>query len=209
MKILVVDDHAVVRKGLKRILTDAFTNLIFREAGSAQEAIDLIWKERWDVVILDIKLPGRSGIEVLTESRKIRPGLPVLIFSMHPEDQFAIRMLKSGAAGYLMKETAPEVLVAAINKVLTGRRYISPSLSERMADYLEIDFQKPLHDQLSNREFQVMQLIASGQSVGEISEVLKLSAKTISTYRTRIMEKMSMHSNAELTRYVIDNQLIE
>jgi len=154
-------------------------------------------------------MPGRSGLEVLGEIRKSRPRLPVLVLSMHPEDQFAMRVLKSGAAGYMTKESAPEALVGAIKKVLAGGRYVSPALAEQMAAYLGTDVQKAPHERLSDREFLVLRLIASGKTVSQIADQLTLSVKTISTYRARILEKMLMRSNAELTHYAIQNRLVE
>src|SRR5690349_5440644 len=209
MKILLADDHAVVRHGLKQILADQFRHSTFGEARNAQEALNLVWKQNWDIVILDITMPGRSGLEVLREIRRSRPRLPVLVLSMHPEDQFAMRVLKSGAAGYMTKESAPEALVGAIKKVLAGGRYVSPALAEQMATYLGTDVQKPPHERLSDREFLVLRLIASGKTVGQIADQLALSVKTISTYRARILQKMLMQSNAELTHYAIQNRLVE
>ena len=168
-----------------------------------------MWKERWDVVILDITLPGRSGLDVLKDIKRHRPRLPVLVLSMHPEDQFAVRVLRTGASGYMTKESAPEELVGAIKKVLAGGRYVSPALAEKMASYLTIDVEKSPHERLSNREFLILRLIASGKTVSQIAEELSLSVKTVSTYRTRILVKMDMSSNAELTRYAIENQLAD
>src|ERR1051326_8683944 len=201
MKILLTDDHAVVRHGLKQILADEFKKATFGEARNAQEALNRIWKEKWDVVVLDITMPGRSGLEVLKEIKRSKPKLPVLVLSMHPEDQFAVRLLKAGAAGYLTKESAGEELAGAIKKVLSGGRYISPSLAERMASYLDIDVQKPPHERLSDREFLILRMIASGKQVSQIAKDLSLSVATVSTYRARILEKMDMKNNAELTRY--------
>lgn len=208
MKILITDDHAVVRQGLKQILLEEFTRAEFGEATNAQEAIERVWKENWDVVVLDITMPGRSGLEVLKEIKKSRPRLPVLVLSMHPEDQFAVRILKIGAAGYMTKESAPNELVGAVRKVMAGGRYVSPSLAEKMASYLAIDVQTPPHERLSDREFLVLRLIASGKTPTAIARELALSVKTISTYRMRILEKMNMANNAELTHYAIQNQLV-
>jgi two-component system invasion response regulator UvrY len=204
MRILLTDDHAVVRQGLKLILADHFRNAVFGEAPNAGEAINRVSKEKWDVVVLDITMPGRSGGEVLREIKRLRPKLPVLVLSMHPEDQFAVRMLKSGAAGYLTKESAGDELVGAIKKVTTGGRYISASLAERLASYLDIDVQKAPHERLSDREFLILRMIASGKQVSQIARELSLSVKTISTYRARILEKMDMKNNAELTRYAVE-----
>jgi DNA-binding NarL/FixJ family response regulator len=209
MKILITDDHAVVRQGLKLILADHFKRAVFGEAQNAQEALDRVWKEKWDVVILDITMPGRNGLEVLKEIKRSRPKLPVLVLSMHPEDQFAVRMLKTGAAGYLTKESAGEELVGAINKVMAGGRYISPSLAERMASYLDIDIHKAPHERLSDREFLILRMIASGKSVGQIAKELSLSVSTVSTYRARILEKTDMKNNAELTHYAVQKGLVD
>jgi len=194
---------------LKQILADQFKNAVFGEARNAPEALNLAWKEKWDIVVLDITMPGRSGLEVLRELKKTRPKLPVLVLSMHPESQFAVRVLKRGAAGYMTKESAPEELVGAIKKVLAGGRYVSSSLAEKLATYLAGDDQKSPQELLSDREFQVLRLIASGKMVGEIARELALSVKTISTYRTRILEKMGMKKNAELMHYAMQHQLVE
>src|SRR5688572_13436649 len=172
MKILITEDHAVVRQGLKLILADHFKKAVFGEARNATEALALVWKEKWDVVVLDITMPGRSGLEVLKEIKRSRPKLPVLILSMHPEDQFAVRLLKAGAAGYLTKESAGEELVGAIKKVVAGGRYISPSLAERMASYLDMDVHKAPHERLSDREFSILRMIASGKTVSQIAKEL-------------------------------------
>lgn len=198
-----------MRQGLKQILADEYRRATFGEASNAQEVVDRVWNEEWDVIILDITMPGRSGLEALREIRKSKPRLPVLVLSMHPEDQFAVRVLKSGASGYMTKESAPAELVGAVRKVMNGGRYISSSLAEKMAAYLDTDFQRPRHEKLSNREFLVLRLIASGKTVSQIGDQLSLSVKTISTYRARILEKMMMASNAELTHYAIQNQLVE
>jgi DNA-binding NarL/FixJ family response regulator len=209
MKILLCDDHAVVRHGLRQILADDFKKSTFGEARNAQEALDLVWKEHWDVIILDITMPGRSGLEVLREIKKSKPRTPVLVLSMHPENQFAVRVLKRGANGYMTKESAPAELVGAIRKVLAGGRYVSASLAEKLATYLSTDNQKPPQELLSDREFQVLRLIASGKIVSEIAKELSLSVKTISTYRTRILEKMGLRNNAELMHYAMQHQLVE
>ena len=199
----------MVRQGLKLILADHFKRAVFGEARNAREAVDLLSREKWDVAILDITMPGRSGLEVLHEMKRLRPKLPVLVLSMHPEDQFAVRILKAGAAGYLTKESAGEELVGAIRKVTGGGRYISASLAERMASYLDVDVQKPPHERLSDREFQVLRMIASGKAVSQVAKELSLSVKTISTYRARILEKMDMKNNAELTHYAVQKSLVD
>src|SRR3954463_13379690 len=208
MRILIADDHAVVRHGLKQILADEFKRAEFGEARNGQEELNRVWKEPWDVVVLDITMPGRGGLEVLKEIKKSKPKLPVLMLSMHPEDQFAVRLLKVGAAGYMTKESAPNELVGAVKKVVAGGRYVSPSLAEKMASYLAIDVQTPPHERLSDREFLVLRLIASGKTPTTIAKELGLSVKTISTYRMRILEKMNMANNAERTHYAIQNNLV-
>ncbi|HEV2393806.1 MAG TPA: response regulator transcription factor [Verrucomicrobiae bacterium] len=209
MRILLVDDHTVVRRGLKQILADEFKQAAFGEAGSAQQALDLVGKEHWDIVVLDITMPGRSGLDVMREIRNSRPRLPVLVLSIHPENQFAVRVLTLGAAGYMTKESAAEELVGAVKKVLAGGRYVSTALAERLATNLSRDRVKPPQELLSDREFQVLRLIASGKIVSQIAAELALSVKTISTYRTRILEKMGLRNNAELMHYAMQHQLVE
>jgi len=194
---------------LKQIIAEEFPRATFGEARNAQEALDLVWKENWDIVVLDITMPGRSGLEVLREIKKSKPKIPVLVLSMHPENQFAVRVLKRGASGYMTKESAPQELVGAIRKVLAGGRYVSNSLAERLATDLSSDTHKPAQELLSDREFQVLRLIASGKQVSEIAKELSLSVKTISTYRTRILEKMGLKNNAELMHYAMHHQLVE
>ena len=199
----------MVRQGLKQILATEFRNATFGEAGNAQEAIARLWKEPWDVAVLDITMRGGSGLEVLKEARRARPKMPVLMLSMHPEDQFAVRVLKLGAAGYMTKESAPQELVGAIKKVLAGGRYVSPALAERMATYLDIDTQKAPHERLSDREFLVLRMLGAGKTATQIAKELSLSVKTISTYRARILDKMKMQTSAELMHYAIQNKLGE
>ena len=208
LRILITDDHAVVRRGLKQVLEEEFDQVVFGEAQNTREMLEHLQKKAWDVVILDITLPGRSGLEVLGELKLTHPNLPVLVLSMHPEDQYGIRVLKSGASGYMTKESAPDEIVMAIRKVLRGGKYVSPSLAERLAFNLEVNGEKPLHEALSDREYEVMLMIASGKTLTEIAQKLHLSIKTVSTYRTRILEKMKMQNNAELIRYAIKNQLV-
>jgi len=209
IKILIADDHAVVRRGLKQILAEEPNMAVFGEACNAQEVLKNVREQNWDIVILDITMPDRSGLEVLKELKNIRPKLPVLILSIHPEEQYAVRVLKAGAAGYMTKESAPEELVKAVRKVIRGSKYISPSLAEKLAFDLETDSEKPLHETLSDREYQVMCMIASGKTVKEIAKELYLSVKTISTHRARILGKMKMKTNAELTHYAIKNRLVD
>lgn len=209
IKILIADDHPIVRQGLRQILSEELDMGVFGEAQNSQEALELVRKKDWDIVILDITMPGRGGLDVLKEVKRERPNLPVLILSMHPEDQYAVRALKAGAAGYITKESVPEELVKAIREVLGGGKYISPSLAGKLVFSLgTTDLSKLPHEILSNREYQVMCMIASGRTLKEIAKELSLSVKTISTYRTRILRKTRMKTNAELTRYALQNRLV-
>jgi two-component system, NarL family, invasion response regulator UvrY len=209
IRALIADDHAVVRQGLRQILQETSDMQVTGEAATGPEALERARGDSYDVVVLDITLPGRSGFEVLKELRVERPELPVLVLSMHAEEQFAVRLLKAGAAGYLNKETAPEELVKAIRKVVAGGRYVSPTLAEKLAFEIDAGSDKLAHETLSDREFQVMRMLASGKTVKEIAAELSLSVKTISTYRARILAKMNLHTNAELIHYAITNQLVE
>jgi len=209
INIIIVDDHPIVRQGLKQILSEEPDMAMFGEAQNSQEVLELIRKQEWDVVVLDITMPGRGGLDVLKEIKHERPKLPVLILSIHPEDQYAVRALKAGASGYLNKESAPEELVRAIRKILRGGKYVSSALAEKMAFNLDMEAGKPLHETLSDREYQVLLMIASGKTTSEIAEEMALSVKTVSTYRARILEKMKMKSNVDLTSYVIKNNLID
>jgi DNA-binding NarL/FixJ family response regulator len=208
-KILIVDDHEVVRDGVKRIFEEHLGTAVFGEASTAPEALRLMCERDWDVAILDLSLGGRNGLELLKEFKQTRPRLPVLILSMHSEEQYARRAFKAGAAGYITKDSPRAELVKAINKVVEGGRYISSALAERLILDLRRDDSDSPHDTLSDREFEVMQLIASGKTVGEIASMLSLSDKTISTYRARLLEKMDMKTNAELTHYAIQNKLVD
>jgi DNA-binding NarL/FixJ family response regulator len=209
LKILVVDDHDIVRKGLTKVLVESLQPVKVDEAGSGQEAMSKVLKSEYDMVVLDLKMPGKSGLDVLKEIKQHRPKLPVLILSMHPEEQFAIRAMRAGASGYLTKECAGDELVLAIRKALKGERYISGSLAEILAGGLDSDPEKPCHETLSDREYQVMLMIASGKPVGEIAKELCLSVKTISSYRTNILLKTRMKNNSELTHYAIQNKLVD
>ena len=208
IRILVADDHSVVREGIKQILAGREDMVVEDEAANGQEVLSKVTKKSYDLILLDISMPGRSGLEILEEIKAMQPKLPVLILSMHPEEQYAVRMLRAGAAGYLTKASAPEELINAIQKVSKGGKYVTVSLAEKLAYELDAGAEKPRHERLSNREYQVMLMLASGQSVSEVAEELCLSAKTISTYRTRILEKMDMKKNAELTLYAVKNKLI-
>ncbi len=207
-RILVVDDHAVVRDGVRRIFDEQLHEAVFSEASTAQEALSLVRKADWDVVVLDISLGGGNGLGIVKELKQNRPKLPVLILSMHSEEQYARRAFKAGAVGYITKDSPRAELVRAIDKVMKGGRYISPGLAERLVVDIERSSNGPLHDILSDRELEVMCLIASGKTVSEIGELLSLSHRTISTYRARILEKMGMKTNAELTHYGIHNGLV-
>jgi len=208
IRILVVDDHTIVRQGLKQILGEEKDMNVVEEASNGQEALQKIGKSEYDCVLLDISMPGRSGLEVLKDIKALRPKLPVLILSMHSEELYAIRALRAGASGYLTKASASEELIGAIRKVAAGRKYVSTSLAEKLAVELDTDASKPPHETLSDREYQVMIMLASGKTVKEIADEVCLSVKTISTYRTRIMEKMNLKKNAELTLYAIQHHLI-
>lgn len=209
LKILLADDHAVVRQGLKQIVSEIPEVGQVGEAATGEEALVLVRAEHWDVLVLDMSMPGRGGLDVLKDVRRERPATKVLVLSMHPEDQFAVRMLKAGASGYLTKETAPAELVVAVRKLLSGGKYISGTLAEKLAFDMDRDTDKPLHEALSDREFQVLRMLAAGRTVQQIADELMLSAKTISTYRARILEKLNLGSNAEMIHYAIQNRLIE
>lgn len=208
-RIIIADDHEIVRAGLKQIIADDPELLVEGEAGDGQELLEILRKKKFDIVLLDMKMPGRSGLEILKQLKLEHPSLPVLILSMHPEEQYAVRTIKAGASGYITKETAPDKLIEAIRRVCGGGKYISASLAEKLADSIADSRSKPPHEYLTDREFQVMCMIASGKTITEIARELFLSVKTISTYRQRILEKMNMKNNAELTHYVISNNLIE
>lgn len=210
MRVLIADDHAVVRRGLEQILADAYPDLVCGEATNAEDAIQRVDEGDWDVVILDISMPGRSGLDALKEIKRIKPGLPVLVLSIHPEDQYATRVLRAGASGYMTKETAPEELLNAINKVVAGGKYVSAALAEKLAVDLETEVgEAPPHKRLSDREYEVLLLIASGHTISEIAEKLSLSVKTISTYRSRILEKTGLKSNAALVQYAMTYGLVD
>ena len=211
IRVLIADDHAVVRQGLKQILGDTPEMVVAGEATNGQEVLDKVRAEAWDVVVLDISLPDRSGLDILKELQSERPKLPVLVLSMYSEDQFAVRVLKAGARGYLTKDSAPDELVKAIRKVVGGGTYVSGFLAEKLAMEIGIgtDSSKLPHETLSDREFQVLRLIAAGKSVKEIAAELYLSVKTVSTYRARLLQKMNLETNAELIHYAIQNRLID
>jgi DNA-binding NarL/FixJ family response regulator len=208
-RILVADDHPLLRSGLRQVLAQEPDLMVAGEAEDSEQVLQCVEQESWDIVILDITMPGRSGLDVLRDLRKKRPDLPVLVLSMHAEDQFAVRAIKAGANGYISKDNAATEVVRAIRKILTGKKYVSPRLAEILADALNSETDRPLHETLSDREFQVLCQLASGKTVSQIAAEISLSVKTVSTYRARILEKMSMRNNAELTRYAIQNGLVE
>lgn len=206
-RILIVDDHPVLRRGLKDILVRELTSVFCGEAANAQEALSQVQSYDWALVILDVTMPGRSGMDVLRDLKGLRPKVPVLVLSMHPEDQYATRVLKAGASGYMNKESAPEELIKAIRKLLAGGRYVSPALAEKLALDLSAETEQPLHERLSDRELEVLRMIGLGKTISQIAEELHLSVTTVSTYRARILEKMNLTNTAELIHYALRNQL--
>lgn len=209
ISVLIADDHPVVRAGMRQIIDADDQTRVTAETGTGEEVLEAVAGSEFDVLLLDISMPGPSGVDLLQRLRAARCRAAILFMSMYPEDQFAVRLLKSGASGYLTKESAPEQLIAAIHKVARGGRFISASLAEILADTLTSDEDRPAHETLSNREYQVFQMLASGKSVSEAAKDLNISVKTVSTYRTRILEKMNMSKNAEFTYYAIKNGLID
>lgn len=209
VKILIADDHAVVRRGLRQIISDEPDFEVVAEAQNGQEVLDHLKKANCNVVILDITMPDKNGLAVLQEVKAAYPRLPVLILSMHPEDQFALRALKLGASGYLTKESAPEELVGALRKVVSGGKYISSTLAEQLIAEIASDAPRPSPERLSEREFQVLRMVAQGKTISQIAEEMRLSVKTVSTYRTRLLMKMKMKTNAELVRYAVQYGLVD
>lgn len=208
MRLIIADDHPIVRRGVRDILVESFPRLIVVEVDTAV-ALFMALKDAFDLVLLDLSLPDRNGLDCLGQIKKQHPGLPVLVLSMHAEEHFALRALKSGASGYVTKDKAAEELVRAVKKIMNGGRYVSSELAERLAAELTGDAAKAPHESLSEREFRVLRLLASGKSVGDIAQDLYLSVKTVSTYRSRLLGKMQMKTNAELTRYCIQNHIVE
>ena len=209
MRVIIADDHPVVRQGLRQMLSGESDFKVVGEARDGHEVVELSRRVPWEVAVLDYNMPGKGGVELIKELRQRYPGRALLVLSMYPEDRYAVRALKAGAAGYLTKETAAEELVSAIRKVAEGGRYVTPSLGEKLALELEDRRGKPVHERLSDREYQVMWLIASGKTVGEIAQNLFLSPNTISTHRVRILRKMSLKNNAELMHYAIAHHLVD
>ena len=208
MKVLITDDHPIVRQGLKQLLRETFESIVVDEAANGTEALDRIKKEKYNIVLLDIAMPGMNGLEVLKEIQKYNKTLPVLIISIYPEDQYALRCLKAGASGYLTKDTASDELTLAVERILSGKKYVSPNLADKLARHLNEGTPKLPHELLSDREDQVMRYIASGKTAAEIAAELSLSVKTINTYRNRILKKMQIKNSAELIRYAVQNQLL-
>ncbi|MFM2358571.1 MAG: hypothetical protein RLY16_564 [Bacteroidota bacterium] len=208
IRILIADDHTVVRKGVKQILAEEFTQAEIHEVENAAELIKKVIKEKWSVVISDLSMPGKSGLEALQEIKQLRPDLPVLILSIHPEEQYAIRVLRAGASGYLRKDIVPDELVNAVHKLLSGKKYITLSIAEKIADAFNNDKEALPHESLSDRELNVFKMLASGKAVSEIAESLSLSVTTVSTYRSRIMSKMNMKTNTNLTLYAMEHSLL-
>ncbi len=209
MKVLVADDHELIRRGLRALLLDHFPDADITGVADAREALEVIDEETWDLALVDINMPGRSGLELLRELKRLKPALPVLVVSAHTEDDFALRALKLGAAGYVSKQSASEVLVGAVRKVLSGGRYVSPAVAERLAQAAAEGWSGNPHENLSHRELQVLQMIAAGKTIKEIAAELALSEKTIATYRSRISEKLALATNVDLTRYAIQHGLVE
>lgn len=208
MKILIADDHAFVRKGIRQIITEEFGDATISEASNSAELLQMVRSEQFSVVISDLSMPGKNALEILKDLKAEEIKTPVIILSMHPEDQYALRVLKAGGSGYLTKESAPEELVKAIRMVLSGKRYISAAVAEQLLIHIDDNSEVALHQKLSDREFTVFKLIATGKTVSEIADMLFLSVPTISTYRTRILEKTGLRTNAEITRYAILHQLV-
>ena len=209
IKILIADDHAIVREGLKQIVAEEKDIVVAGEAENSSKLMVLLEKENWNLVVLDINMPGKSGLEALKDIKQLYPDLPVLILSMFSEDQYGLRAIKAGASGYLKKVSAPTELVSAIRKIVSGGKYINPALAEKLAERFGTDDKELLHDKLSDREYQIMCNIALGKTAEEIAQDLSISINTVYTYRNRILEKMSMKSNVELTQYVLQNKLVE
>ncbi|MDF0667024.1 MAG: response regulator transcription factor [Nitrospira sp.] len=204
LRILIADDFPLFRRGVKDLLTDGLDSVTVGECGNAHDLLELVRCRKWDVVILDISMPGTTGTEALKRLKAERPDLPVIVLSLHPEDQYAIRMFKAGADAYLMKASAPEELINAVKKVTSGGQYVGASLGEKLVHRLRPGSESVLHNQLSDREFEVMRFLASGKTVSEIAETMHLGVSTVSTYRSRILEKLQLKNNAELMHYVVD-----
>jgi DNA-binding NarL/FixJ family response regulator len=208
MKVLIADDHNVVREGLKHIMEGQYGPVIFGEACDGTEALNLIWKEEWDLVLLDIHMPGRDGLEVLREAKKERPRMPVLILSGSPQEEYAVRTLRDGAAGYIEKNAPEPEFLQAVSEALAGRCYLTPAIAQKLAREVAAPSNKPVHEKLSDREYQVMKMLAAGKTVKEVAAELSLSVKTVSTYRTRILEKLDLTSNVDIARFAMKAGLV-
>lgn len=208
LRVLIADDFPLFRRGVKEMLNEGLGDVRYGEAGDAPELMEQVRRKSWDVLVMDISMPGTTGTEALKQVKQACPSLPVIVLSMHPEDQYAVRMFKAGADGYLNKASTPHELVSAIKKVLTGGQYVSPTVAERLALTMKVRDAERMHELLSDREYEVLRLIASGKTVSEAAEALNLSVTTVSTYRARILDKMQLKNNAELTRYALEHHLV-
>lgn len=209
LKILITDDHSIVRKGIHQILIEEFPTSMIEEAYDSQSMIEKIKEKKWDIVISDLSMPGKSGLETIPLITQLQPNIPILIMSIHPAEQYALRVLKLGASGYLNKDSATEELILAIKNLLDGKKYITPTIEEKLIFYKNKDIQKPLHELLSDREFEVFKFIAIGRSISEIAETMNLNVTTVSTYRSRLLSKMNFSSNAEITLYCVNHKIID
>ena len=209
IRVLIIDDHSIVRRGLSEVFADEFSELKIGQADNSRAALELITTQEWDIILLDINIPGRSGLDVLSEIKRLRPQTPVLVISAYPEEEFAIRALKLGASGYLNKSSASDEIVAAAKKAMAGGKYVTAVLAEKLAATVGGDLQRAPHESLSGRELQVLQMIAKGMTIKEIAAELALSEKTVGTYRSRISVKMGLATNVELTRYALQNRLVD
>ncbi len=208
IRILVADDHPIVRQGLKQIISGSPGMVVAAEAADGQEVLNQVWKNEFDVVLLDISMPGRNGLDILKQLKSQKPGLAVLLLSVHPEEQYALRVLKAGASGYVTKDRAPEELISAIRAAASGKKYVSPSLAQVLASAAGVEAAGPLHQFLSDREYSVLRLIAAGRTPISIAEELSVSPKTVSTFRSRLLKKMGLKTDAEIVRYAIENRLL-
>ena len=209
IRILIADDHAILRRGLKEILVRELREVLCGEAEDAEQVIKQVQSHPWDLVILDLTMPGRSGLDVLADLKLTHPGLPILVLSMHPEEQYGKRVLKAGASGYMNKESAPEELIKAIQKLLSGGKYVSAALAEKLVSSLQEEQRQGVHDSLSAREFEILRMIGSGKTLSQIARELHLSVTTVSTYRARILEKLNVSTTADLIRYALQNRIVD
>ena len=208
LRIIIADDHTIVRRGLKEIIKEEYPSALVEEVEDGESLVSKVFKEQWDIVITDINMPGKSGLDALHDIKQVYPKLPVLVLSVYSEDLYGIRVLKAGASGYLTKSAAPDELIKAIRAILLGKKYITPAIAEKLVSIMDSETDKPMHEYLSDREFEVFKLIAMGKSVSEIAASANLGVTTISTYRARILSKMNMRTNADLTLYAMENHII-